>query len=150
MPSPAPLRTVAAELDTNAVTEYELSQPLDTAAEQGDATTNSEPPPPPSACRTGDEQGLDAAVPAECHSSPSTAACTVANGGGDSWIVAIIFVWRSSYFNLRLKIPSRGPNFCGTGFPVCVLCLCFVCVSWSVFLCTFVFLSAYYISMPVE
>ena len=82
MPSPAPLRTVAAEADTYAVTESELSQPLDTAAEQGDATTNSEPPPPPSACRTGDEQGLDAAVPAECRSSPpTTAACTVANGG---------------------------------------------------------------------
>ena len=85
MPSPAPLRTVAAEPDSDATTEYELPQPLDTATEQGDAVTkvpDSEPAPPPSACRTGDEQGLDAAVPAECRSSPSTtAAYTVANGG---------------------------------------------------------------------
>ena len=85
---PEPLHVVAVEPDTDAATGYELpprQQPLETAADQGGATAEvpgSGPPPPPPACRTGDEQGLDAARPAEYRSSSSsTAARTIANGG---------------------------------------------------------------------
>ena len=72
-PPAVPLRAVAAEPDTDAATEYELP-PLDTVVEQGDTPTevpDSEPPPPPAA--PGDEQGLDAAIPVEHRSAPSTA-----------------------------------------------------------------------------
>ena len=55
--------------DTDAATEYGLlprQQPLDTTAEQGDATTevpDSESSPPPPAWRA---ESLDAAIPVEC------------------------------------------------------------------------------------
>ena len=86
VPSPAPLHAVAGP-DTDATTKYDpppRQQPLDIAPEQGDATTevpDSEPLPSPPAWRTGDELGLDAAIPVE-HGSPlsTTVACTIANG----------------------------------------------------------------------
>ena len=84
VPSPAPLHADAAEPDTDAATGYDppqRQQPLDTASEQGGATTeasDSEPLPSLPGWRTGDELGLDAV---KYRSSPSTtAACTTANG----------------------------------------------------------------------
>ena len=87
VPSPAPQHAVAVEPGTDAATEYDppqRQQPLDTASEQGGATTevsDSEPLPSPPGWRTDDELGLDTAIPVEYHSSPSTTAgCTIANG----------------------------------------------------------------------
>ena len=86
VPSPASQHAVAAEPDTDAATEYELpprQQPLDSASEQVDAATevpDSEPLPPPPVWHTGDELGLDAAIPVEYRSLPPAAGCTIANG----------------------------------------------------------------------
>ena len=85
-PSLAPRHAVIAGPGTDAATEYDFpprQQPLDTAPEQGVATTevpDSEPLPPPLAWSTGDELSLDAAAPVEYRSLSSTAGCPIANG----------------------------------------------------------------------